>query len=108
MLGSLHERLLLPLTMQSPYAFPYRRSIPGMMLERGCYLVSYVWTSYSIGEAQWSMDGCAGLAQCLHIGTNLCLTVRSVQVTEAWQESGQDFVTVHILAFPMDYTIDES
>jgi predicted lipid-binding transport protein (Tim44 family) len=36
------------------------------------------------------------------------ITIRSVQVTEAWQESGQDFVTVHILASLMDYTIDES
>ena len=35
------------------------------------------------------------------------ITIRSVQVTEAWQESGQDFVTVHILASLMDYTIDE-
>jgi predicted lipid-binding transport protein (Tim44 family) len=34
--------------------------------------------------------------------------VRSVQVTEAWQESGQDFVTVHILANLLDYTVDES
>ena len=36
------------------------------------------------------------------------ITIRSVQVTEAWQGSGQDFVTVHILASLMDYTIDES
>ena len=35
------------------------------------------------------------------------ITIRSVQVTEAWQERGQDFVTVHILAALMDYTIDE-
>jgi predicted lipid-binding transport protein (Tim44 family) len=31
-----------------------------------------------------------------------------VQVTEAWQETGQDFVTVHILANMLDYTVDES
>jgi predicted lipid-binding transport protein (Tim44 family) len=36
------------------------------------------------------------------------LTVRTVQVTEAWQETGQDFVTVHILANLLDYTIDET
>ncbi|MGE3538001.1 MAG: Tim44 domain-containing protein [Candidatus Tectimicrobiota bacterium] len=36
------------------------------------------------------------------------ISMRSVQVTEAWQESGQDFVTVHLLASLMDYTIDES
>lgn len=36
------------------------------------------------------------------------ITIRSAQVTEAWQESGQDFVTVHLLASLMDYTIDEN
>jgi predicted lipid-binding transport protein (Tim44 family) len=36
------------------------------------------------------------------------IAVRSVGVTEAWQESGQDFVTVHFLASLLDYTTDES
>ena len=35
------------------------------------------------------------------------IAVRSVDVTEAWQESGQDFVTVHFLASLLDYTVDE-
>ena len=34
--------------------------------------------------------------------------VRSAEVTEAWQEGGQDFVTVHFLASLLDYTTDES
>ena len=29
------------------------------------------------------------------------------EVTEAWQESGQDYVTVHFLASLLDYTVDE-
>jgi predicted lipid-binding transport protein (Tim44 family) len=36
------------------------------------------------------------------------LAVHSVQVTEAWQESGQDFVTVRLLASLLDYTVDET
>ena len=36
------------------------------------------------------------------------IAVRSVEVTEAWQESGQDFVTVRYLASLLDYTTDES
>ena len=36
------------------------------------------------------------------------LVVRSTAVTEAWQESGQDFVTVHVLTSLLDYTVDES
>jgi predicted lipid-binding transport protein (Tim44 family) len=36
------------------------------------------------------------------------IAVRSAEVSEAWQESGQDFVTVHFLASLLDYTTDES
>jgi predicted lipid-binding transport protein (Tim44 family) len=35
------------------------------------------------------------------------IAVRAVEVTEAWQESGRDYVTVHFLASMLDYTIDE-
>ena len=36
------------------------------------------------------------------------IAVRSVEVTEAWQESGQEFVTVRFLASLLDFTTDES
>jgi len=36
------------------------------------------------------------------------IAVRSVDLTEAWQESGQDFITVRIYANLLDYTVDES
>ncbi len=36
------------------------------------------------------------------------IAVRSADVTEAWQESGQDFLTVRFLASLLDYTTDES
>ena len=36
------------------------------------------------------------------------IAVRSVEVTEAWQEGGQDFVTVRFLANLLDYTVDET
>lgn len=35
------------------------------------------------------------------------IAVRSAEVTEAWQENGQDFVTVRIVASLLDYTMDE-
>jgi predicted lipid-binding transport protein (Tim44 family) len=35
------------------------------------------------------------------------IAVRSAEVTEAWQESGQDFVTVRFLASLLDYTVEE-
>jgi predicted lipid-binding transport protein (Tim44 family) len=36
------------------------------------------------------------------------IAVRGAEVTEAWQESGLDYVTVHFLASLLDYTTDES
>jgi predicted lipid-binding transport protein (Tim44 family) len=35
------------------------------------------------------------------------IAVRYTEVTEAWQEGGQDFVTVRILASLLDYTVEE-
>jgi predicted lipid-binding transport protein (Tim44 family) len=36
------------------------------------------------------------------------IAVRSAEITEAWQERGQDYVTVRLLASLLDYTTDES
>jgi predicted lipid-binding transport protein (Tim44 family) len=36
------------------------------------------------------------------------ITVRSVELTEAWQEQGQDYITVRLLANLLDYTVDEA
>lgn len=35
------------------------------------------------------------------------IAVRSVEITEAWQESGQDYITALIYANLLDYTVDE-
>ena len=36
------------------------------------------------------------------------INVRRVDVTEAWQESGQDFVTVYLSGSLVDYTVDDT
>ena len=36
------------------------------------------------------------------------INVRSADVTEAWQESGQDFVTVYLAGSLADYTVDDA
>jgi predicted lipid-binding transport protein (Tim44 family) len=36
------------------------------------------------------------------------IAVRSVDITEAWQEGGQDFITVKFYANLLDYTVDEA
>lgn len=52
--------------------------------------------------------GCEQLRDAGRINRLENIALRSVQVTEAWQETGDDFVTVHILASMLDYTTDES
>jgi predicted lipid-binding transport protein (Tim44 family) len=36
------------------------------------------------------------------------ITIRSVELTEVWQEQGNDYVTVRLLANLLDYTVDET
>jgi len=36
------------------------------------------------------------------------IALRSVEMTEAWQEMGKDYVTVRFLASLLDYTVDET
>jgi predicted lipid-binding transport protein (Tim44 family) len=36
------------------------------------------------------------------------IDLRSAEVTEAWQENGQDFVTVHLVGSMLDYTVDDA
>jgi predicted lipid-binding transport protein (Tim44 family) len=36
------------------------------------------------------------------------IAVRSVDITEAWQESGTDFITVRVFANLLDYNVDET
>lgn len=50
--------------------------------------------------------GCEQLRDAGRINRLENIALRSVQVTEAWQETGSDFVTVHILASMLDYTTD--
>ena len=35
------------------------------------------------------------------------IAIRSVEITEAWQESGQDYITVRFLANLLDYTVED-
>lgn len=36
------------------------------------------------------------------------IAMRSVDITEAWQESGEDYITVRVYANLLDYTVDEA
>jgi predicted lipid-binding transport protein (Tim44 family) len=36
------------------------------------------------------------------------ITVRAVELTEVWQEAGQEYITVRLLANLLDYTVDDT
>ena len=36
------------------------------------------------------------------------IAVRTVEITEAWQEAGKDFITVRFCANLLDYTVEEA
>jgi predicted lipid-binding transport protein (Tim44 family) len=42
-----------------------------------------------------------------HVDRMENIAVRSAEISEAWQESGRDYLTVHFLASVLDYTVDE-
>jgi predicted lipid-binding transport protein (Tim44 family) len=42
-----------------------------------------------------------------HIDRMENIALRSAEISEAWQESGRDYITVHFLASMLDYTVDE-
>lgn len=81
------------------------------------FTVQSAWTARDMAPARALLSpemydtlrqGCDQLREVKRINRLENIAMRSVQVTEAWQESGSDFVTVHILASLLDYTTDES
>jgi predicted lipid-binding transport protein (Tim44 family) len=58
---------------------------------------------YATLQAQ--CDRLRGARQTNHVEQ---IRIQNAQVSEAWQESGRDFVTVHLEASLLDYTVDDS
>jgi len=81
------------------------------------FKVQAAWTARDMGSARDSLTPemydrmqaqCADLKAKRRINRLENIAVRSTDVTEAWQEQGQDFVTVAFVASVLDYTTDES
>ena len=81
------------------------------------FKVQAAWMARDMGSARDSltpemydrMQGqCAELKAQRRINRLENIAVRSTDVTEAWQEQGQDFVTVAFVASVLDYTTDEA
>ncbi len=50
---------------------------------------------------------CDGLRQARRTNRMARIDVRRTEVTEAWQETGQDFVTVHLVGEMLDWVVDD-
>ena len=81
------------------------------------FKVQAAWMARDMGSARGSLTPemydrmqaqCAELRAQRRINRLENIAVRSTDVTEAWQEQGQDFVTVAFVASVLDYTTDES
>ena len=81
------------------------------------FKVQGAWMAREMGSARDSLTPemydrmqaqCAELKAQRRINRLENIAVRSTDVTEAWQEQGQDFVTVAFVASVLDYTTDES
>jgi predicted lipid-binding transport protein (Tim44 family) len=81
------------------------------------FKVQAAWMARDMGSARDSLTPemydrmqaqCAELRAQRRINRLENIAVRSTEVTEAWQEQGQDFVTVAFVASVLDYTTDES
>ena len=81
------------------------------------FKVQGAWMAREMGSARDSLTPemydrmqarCAELRAQRRINRLENIAVRSTEVTEAWQEQGQDFVTVAFVASVLDYTTDEA
>jgi predicted lipid-binding transport protein (Tim44 family) len=79
--------------------------IQGAWANRDMTTVKYLMTDEMYRILQEEADRLKGQKQINRLEN---IAVRSVDITEAWQESGSDFITVRIYANLLDFTEDET
>jgi predicted lipid-binding transport protein (Tim44 family) len=85
-------------------AMDYFFKIQGAWADRDMKTVKHLLTPEMFGILQEDADKMRQGGQLNKLEN---IAVREVNITEAWQESGQDFLTIRIYATLLDYTIDE-
>ena len=68
------------------------------------------WVRDHLGTEMYAVlqDQCERLRTAKQTNRVEKVDIRSAEATEAWQENGQDFVTVHLTASMLDYTVDDA
>jgi predicted lipid-binding transport protein (Tim44 family) len=85
-------------------AMDYFFKIQGAWADRDMSTVKHLLTPEMFGILQGDADKMRQEGQINKLEN---IAVREVNITEAWQESGQDYLTVRIYATLLDYTINE-
>jgi predicted lipid-binding transport protein (Tim44 family) len=85
-------------------AMDYFFKIQGAWADRDMNTVKHLLTGEMFGILQEDADKMRQEGQLNKLEN---IAVREVNITEAWQESGQDYLTVRIYANLLDYTINE-
>jgi predicted lipid-binding transport protein (Tim44 family) len=78
--------------------------IQGAWVDRDMSTVKHLLTGEMVGILQEDADKMRKEGQINKLEN---IAVREVNLTEAWQESGQDYLTVRVYATLLDYTVDE-
>jgi predicted lipid-binding transport protein (Tim44 family) len=85
-------------------AMDYFFKIQGAWSDRDMSTVKHLLTGEMFGLLQDDADKMRKEGQLNKLEN---IAMREVNITEAWQESGQDYLTVRVYATLLDYTIDE-
>ena len=92
-----------------PAAMPdtARRMFQGV--QQAVTMRDIAWVRDHLGSEMYAVlqDQCDRLRAAQQTNRVEKIDIRGTDVTEAWQENGQDFVTVHLTASMLDYTIDD-
>lgn len=79
--------------------------VQGAWANRDLSSIRSALTDEMYGILQGDADELKGKKQINHLEN---IAVRTVEITEAWQETGKDFITVRFCANLLDYTVDEA
>jgi predicted lipid-binding transport protein (Tim44 family) len=102
-----HIRSMDPAFDPAGMADTARRMFQGV--QQAVTMRDVAWVRDHLGNEMYAVlqDQCDRLRAAKQTNRVEKIDIRGADVTEAWQENGQDFVTVHLTASMIDYTIDD-
>jgi predicted lipid-binding transport protein (Tim44 family) len=106
--GLTHIRSMDPAFDPAAVADTARRMFQGV--QQAVTMRDVAWIREHLGNEIYAVlqDQCDRLRAARQTNRVEKVDVRGADVTEAWQESGQDFVTVRLTGSMLDYTVDDA